>query len=534
MKRLLIFGLFFCLYSSLLGQKVDEEEARTFAEKWIKIKDPSGTISVSKEEKSGDNKNIQCYYIFRFQPKGYLIISGNKSMNPVLGYSLNDNIDMDLLPPPLKSFLEEYKNRFLNLDEIKKPIHPGWDLIEHEVKSTPLGIQPLIKTNWNQGYPYNSMCPGNAPAGCEAIAMAQLMNYYKYPKHGLKENSYFSSYYNTQLSADFKNTYYDWSSMTDVTTNINPAISRIIFHSGISVNMNYTDSLSSSSTSAVLNALINNFGYDINSKVVLFTSQDTIAWENLLMDELNKGRPVIYEGSTGLNSGKGHSFILDGYDNDTLFHINWGWGGSADGYYRLDEIQYHYRQCAFFSVSPPEVRAEFEIDTLSGLAPLTVKFTDFSLCKTGTITSWKWDFNNDGVINNETANPTFIFNEVGLYSVKLFVSNGADSDILIKESVITVGSSVKPKYVSPKGDDAGSGTISSPFRTIQRAIDLSLSNIDTIIVENGEYFEKISFKGKNVVVSSKYLFTKNPSDILNTIIDGKKSGRMMAVIGRTE
>ena len=52
---------------------------------------------------------------------------------------------------------------------------------------------------------------------------------------------------------------------------------------------------------------------------------------------------------------------------------------------------------------------------------LTTQFTDGSL---GTPTTWNWDFDNDGNSDETTQNPTFTFSSMGVYPVKLTVTDG--------------------------------------------------------------------------------------------------------------
>jgi PKD repeat protein len=517
-----LFLLLLCFSFALLsGQTISEQEATDFARSWLIVNAPSFTIK--KVESVQPDVELPLFF-FHLSPEGFLIIAGNRSLEPVLGYSLKNNIDTANLPLPLKYYIENYKTKLLSPDIAGKYIHPGWKL-SPKTKSGSKGMSPLITTMWDQNFPYNSMCPNNSPAGCVAIAMAQLMNYYKYPSHGLKENSYTSGI--TLLSASFKDTWYNWPAMTNVATSVNTDISRLIYHCGVSVNMNYTRTSSSASTSAIVNSMVNYFGYDRASKEVLFIDKDK-SWRKSLTQELNKSHPVLYGGSADVDGNTSHLFIIDGFDTDTLFHINWGWGGSGDGFYNLAEIQWQYRQRAFMNIFPPELRAEFTIDTLDGYPPFTVKFKDYSLNRSAAITSWKWDFDNDHITDSEDQNPTFIYNSIGIYPVKLIISNGVSSDTLEIKDAITIASNVNPKYVSMSGNDlSGIGTVTKPFRTIQRAIDLSFLE-DTIIVENGKYLENISFKGKNITVCSKFPFSKNHFDILNTIIDGNHSGTVVS------
>ena len=79
--------------------------------------------------------------------------------------------------------------------------------------------------------------------------------------------------------------------------------------------------------------------------------------------------------------------------------------------------------------------ANFTADQTRGSAPLTVKFKDKS---EGTITSWAWDFNNDGRNESAEQNPTYIFPETGVYTVTLTVTGPAGADTEKKIDFITV------------------------------------------------------------------------------------------------
>ena len=57
---------------------------------------------------------------------------------------------------------------------------------------------------------------------------------------------------------------------------------------------------------------------------------------NFLAAEYGLTRPVYYAGSL-MRTG-GHAFVLDGLDEQGFFHVNWGEGGSHDGYFRLDVL----------------------------------------------------------------------------------------------------------------------------------------------------------------------------------------------------
>ena len=100
--------------------------------------------------------------------------------------------------------------------------------------------------------------------------------------------------------------------------------------------MSYGTGGSDASTAAIPGALKNYFGYQNNAVEVNRSGYDASKWEDLIYHELQYARPVIYRATTSSKSA--HAFICDGYDGYGLFHINWGWAGLSDGYYRLQAL----------------------------------------------------------------------------------------------------------------------------------------------------------------------------------------------------
>ncbi len=90
------------------------------------------------------------------------------------------------------------------------------------------------------------------------------------------------------------------------------------------------------------------------------------------------------------------------------------------------------------SQGPMHLTADFIADPRSGETPLQVQFNDTSVAENTTITSWKWDFNHDGIIDSTVQNPLWIYTEPGNYTVSLTVSNGHLTDTMTKEDYITV------------------------------------------------------------------------------------------------
>ena len=201
-------------------------------------------------------------------------------------------------------------------------------------------LGPLLNSNWNQNYSWNTYCPpdpsgsgGHVYAGCVAVAMAQVMNYWEHPAIGVGSHGYTHSTYG-YLFADFSATIYDfpmnYTSATD-------ASRELLFHCGVSVNMNYSTSGSAASNEAALSALETYFNYDPSAYIGTKSSYTNTEWENLVRENLDNGRPLCYFGQ---GSAGGHAFNLDGYEDGDMshFHFNWGWSGSYNGYYYLDNL----------------------------------------------------------------------------------------------------------------------------------------------------------------------------------------------------
>ena len=324
------------------------------------------TFDLAYEAKT-DDKNASCFYVLNESSDGgYIIVSADDRLPDVLGYSDNGAFDPNNAPDNMKWWLSEYErqiNQLLSTDKGEvatidnTSFRDGWSEIE-----------PLIKTKWDQRSPYYNLCPrvdGNPTStGCVATVMAQIMNYYKWPEHGRGSNSY--EWNGQTLSMDFSQTTFDWNNMQDTySTNDSPtaqnAVATLMYACGIGANMNYGRSESAAFNTDALNALQKNFDY--NAQYLNRYSMKLENWENLIYNELANKRPVYY---SGLSISGAHAFVCDGYSNDGLFHINWGWGGFCDGYFLLDVLDpyneglagaesadgYKYEQLIIYGICP--------------------------------------------------------------------------------------------------------------------------------------------------------------------------------------
>lgn len=299
------------------------------------------------------------YYVFNVgEDQGFVLVSGDDRVMPILGYSTTNRFDPDDVPDGLTKVLQAYVDEITYVIEFDIPatrqIQEDWNSLVAGSFTLPIvraGVNPLMSTTWNQAPYYNQLCPFDnqysdlTVTGCVATAMCQIMKYWDYPTQGSGFHSYNHGTFGT-ISANFGATTYDWASMPNNLTGNNTAVATLMYHVGVSVDMNYGVSQTGGSGAYVVSAasptqhcseyaLETYFGYDANSlQGVLRDNYTTASWIQMLKGELDAGRPILY---AGFGSGGGHAWVCDGYDND-FFHMNWGWGGSSDGYFTVDAL----------------------------------------------------------------------------------------------------------------------------------------------------------------------------------------------------
>ena len=275
-------------------------------------------------------------YVFdRPNEGGYMLISADDRAYTVLGYTDRGHWDANDIPANAQAWLEMLR------DELEG-IRTAASAAEDAPTYTP--VAPLCTTQWSQNSPYNDLCPmwgeKRSATGCVAIAAAQIMKKYNYPTQGIGSHSYKWANENGDsvvLSADFANTTYDWSSMLDQYNNTatdvqKNAVATLVYHCGVSDELDYGRSTSGNSHHMVMN-LIEHFGYDKHAITLRKGYHpDSVIMQELALN-LRNGVPIYVSAKT--EEGGGHAFVCDGIDANGLLHINWGWGGKSDGYYRL-------------------------------------------------------------------------------------------------------------------------------------------------------------------------------------------------------
>ena len=191
-------------------------------------------------------------------------------------------------------------------------------------------------------------------------------------------------------------------------------------------------------------AFVHYFSYDANTIAGAYESNYTnTTWLNLIENELNAGRPLEYEGYDP--SGGGHTWVCDGYDANSLLHMNWGWGGQDNGYYAINNLSaggYTFSEydAVLYGIQPIATApvANFMANTTNSCSGM-IQFTDLS---NNVPTSWSWNFGDGGTSTLKDPEHTYTSN--GTYTVSLIASNGKGSNTKTITSYITVNRPVGP------------------------------------------------------------------------------------------
>jgi len=307
----------------------------------------------------------------------FVIVAGDVRIWPIIGYSLDGRYNENDQPPAFTEWMENKKKEieYVKQNNIQpdNKVSQQWDnLNSSNVLSTEAitSVEPLLQTTWDQGCYYNTKCPdgiafqacSHVETGCVATAMAQIMKYWNFPNTGNGFHTYMHSTFG-QLSADFGSTTYQWAQMPNNLTSENNAVATLMYHCGVSVDMNYTLS-EGSSAGPQKEAFVNYFNYSSKALFVQKYNYSDSDWINLLKSELDLRHPIFYG---GYNPNTGHAFVCDGYQNTDYFHFNWGWSGSSDGYFYLGNLvnAYNLNQWAMIQIFPTSLPSGYNGLSLS-------------------------------------------------------------------------------------------------------------------------------------------------------------------------
>lgn len=381
-KRLtgvIMLSLLAMTMSHASANEISSTSAHAIANEFIKrhssnapgsLRSPAAAdIKLAHAEPSSKVKGTNVYYAFNINGGGFIIVAGDDRASQVLGYSDKGRIDFNHLPDPLKDQLDSYK---YDIEYVQSHHVDASHLAKRPVLKdgeAQVIVEPMTTSTWGQENPYNLQLPvydnKASRAGCIGISMSQLVYFWKYPE----TCGPYASYYNSKASQDvpelpattfdftkMRNSYchWDWDQSVPVQDIFDEDLvqeaAKLCRYMGQSVQMQYGNSVSVATYPNSFNALLS-FGYNPKARYLKksLTSYSQEAWENLIRSDLDAGRPVIYNAYSGTSVG--HSYIIDGYNNEGFFHINMGWYGTNDGWYQMTAVQLVNRFGVYYDYS---------------------------------------------------------------------------------------------------------------------------------------------------------------------------------------
>jgi hypothetical protein len=297
-------------------------------------------------------------YVVELSPKGYLILNSDDRLPLVIAFSAESPVDLSDDPQnALRAMLLNYCERMA--DELST-------MPEQPVKAAALKTAavtelygPFLETSWNQCDPYNLLCPAvsggltgydnRAPVGCVPAAFAQVLNFHRWPCYGTGSRSYTDSIGSTtgSHSADFSDPY-DWGNMLAAHSPSDPqvnqdAVAELMYELGVIAEANYEATSTSSDTSKLGSRL---------GSCLFFESVD---YHSSLSDLVAPMEADLRAGFPCVISIPGHAIVADGLMVDsgtTTYHINYGWGGSNNGWYTSSGIPGGSLQTGVTSLRP--------------------------------------------------------------------------------------------------------------------------------------------------------------------------------------
>lgn len=365
-KHALSVFIIFCAANLLSAKQVPSSQAEKVAQNFAgtsqvflgNIVIPEYAFTITGSSADGKVRNYMTVYNYK-DNKGFVIVSRDDVAWPVLGYSNEGHVDSANIPWSVAKWLYGYRSDIQyaieNQTEQAAACRVAWENLSgnnaRTINLRAATVSPLLSTKWNQSPYYNDQCPYDnselqrTVVGCVATAMAQVIRYHQYPAQGTSFHSYDHTVYGT-LNANFGSTTYNYSSMPNSISGANSQVATLSYHCGVSVEMNYGVAKNGGSGAYVISsqspgdhcaeyALKTYFGYKSTLSGESRSNYTTSQWKSKLKADLDAEHPIIY---AGFGSGGGHCFVLDGYDNQDYFHINWGWGGYYDGYFSIDAL----------------------------------------------------------------------------------------------------------------------------------------------------------------------------------------------------
>ena len=343
------------------------------------------------------------YYIFNRDGGGYVIVSGEDCLIPVLGYSESGHIDADRIPANMQFWLDRVGKTAAFFSKHSLPVRE--DIAEMWKSSAApgeAGGKLLELPTWSQEHPYNWYCPylskyeeGRAVTGCVATACAMVMRYYQWPPCGTGvlpdydmrfwPDAESDNYITIKIHGHELGHEYKWSIMpmediysetVSTPSEAHKQVAWLMYDLGIMLKATYSYDGTGAYTEDIPGRISKYMYYKNTSKIIYKNNYSTSEWLSAVKKEIDEDRPVIYGGTSG---DGGHQFLVCGYDSDDKLYVNWGWGGACNGYFNVDNfapyadqdlsylLEYGYTQAEIDELKADKF--DTDIDALIGLEP---------------------------------------------------------------------------------------------------------------------------------------------------------------------
>lgn len=351
---------FFCARSQQVSSTVARSVAVNFMNRMYT--DKTRTIQTIYREGANPMQTVTSdaatINIITFSQGGWVILSNDESAPPVLAFCESGSFSSDTndMPGGLIELMQDYRDivQEIRIDYSAKGSsadysenQSAWGQLKNsQTKGKPatIYVDNLLNdparggmVNWEQdGYSfygaeraYNKFMPkgsgssclfGRKPAGCGTVAMAQIMWYWKFPPQ------------------------YEWDEIPRKIDNDTPIykanlIAHLYKDCGEANNMRYTSCAFSWTFTDDIESGFKKFRYSNANKRRRGDKDDGQWWPNLIKANLDAGRPMVYRGDKCDLCGNKHFWDITGYGSNDLFYCHWGWGGSYNGWYRLDNLR---------------------------------------------------------------------------------------------------------------------------------------------------------------------------------------------------
>lgn len=357
------------MHANPVGQETARRLGQSFAASNFEFSRQSSDLNLVYTAFS--DRGEACYYVFNIGDTGFVIIAGDDHYRPVIGYSEEGIFDPDDMAPALVDYLEGVRQGVMEAAAsaaAQPAVAADWAMLEKtgRMVSRHGGREDeyLVETKWNQNYPYNYFCPegaggpgGHCYAGCVATAAAQLMRYWSHPIQGQGSHTYYPEDHPEYgpLTANFGETTYDWANMPNSISSSSPieqieAVALLIYHAGVSVDMNYRPSSSGAVTGLLCQTMPAYFFYTDQMANLYREEYTHEEYMQLIIKAIDMNWPMVHRGG-------GHAYVLDGYNDNDMVHFNWGWSGSSDGWFNIDEHGYTEGESVIYNYVPAEIYA---------------------------------------------------------------------------------------------------------------------------------------------------------------------------------